>query len=336
MTNTGQFAIFRYNSSMASKKNNPLLPVYLISGEDELKRETVVKRLRERISTYGDLAFNSDVFAGEKATGEEIVAAANTLPFASEVRLVQVNNVDKLRKADAEALISYLASPSQTTVLALIAQKLPKNTRLYKAVSGFGKDAVIDCAPFQAKDLNAAVRSMALTHGVTFTEGAAASLIDLAGTNTVTLDSEIRKLALAHRGDDPVNQNEVIALVARTAEIKPWEFLDAFGMKNLSRCIYLYNRMEKMSPYQLISLCVSRVRDLISVRALNARGAGNIASVLGIQPWRVKTLEKQARNYTMPQLIHALSTAQDAELAMKSGSEPRDVLLDWFIDTLGR
>ena len=159
---------------MASKKNNPLLPVYLISGEDELKRETVVKRLRKRISTYGDLAFNSDVFAGEKATGEEIVAAANTLPFASEVRLVQVNNVDKLRKADAEALISYLASPSQTTVLALIAQKLPKNTRLYKAVSGFGKDAVIDCAPFQAKDLNAAVRSMALTHGVTFTEGAAA------------------------------------------------------------------------------------------------------------------------------------------------------------------
>lgn len=65
---------------MASKKNNPLLPVYLISGEDELKRETVVKRLRKRISTYGDLAFNSDVFAGEKATGEEIVAAANTLP----------------------------------------------------------------------------------------------------------------------------------------------------------------------------------------------------------------------------------------------------------------
>ena len=61
MTNTGQFAIFRYNSSMASKKNNPLLPVYLISGEDELKRETVVKRLRKRISTYGDLAFNSEV-----------------------------------------------------------------------------------------------------------------------------------------------------------------------------------------------------------------------------------------------------------------------------------
>ena len=111
MTNTGQFVIFRYNSSMASKKNNPLLPVYLISGEDELKRETVVKRLRKRISTYGDLAFNSDVFAGEKATGEEIVAAANTLPFASEVRLVQVNNVDKLMQKRSSPILLHLLRP---------------------------------------------------------------------------------------------------------------------------------------------------------------------------------------------------------------------------------
>ena len=102
---------------------------------------------------------------------------------------------------------------------------------------------------------------MALTHGVTFTEGAAASLIDLAGTNTVTLDSEIRKLALAHRGDDPVNQNEVIALVARTAEIKPWEFLDAFGMKNListiawRRCRLISSFRSAFHAYAILSAC---------------------------------------------------------------------------------
>lgn len=321
---------------MASSQNTPLLPVYLVSGEDELKRETVIKRLRKRISTYGDLSFNSDVFNGEKATGEEIVAAANTLPFASEVRLVQVNNAEKLRKADAEAIIDYLSSPSQTTVLALVANKLAKNTRLYKAVGAHGKTAYIDCTPFQAKDLNAAVRSMALTHGVTFTEGAAASLIDLAGTNTVTLDNEIRKLALAHRGDDPVNQNEVIALVARTAEVKPWEFLDAFGMKNLSRCIHLYDRMEKTSPYQLLALCISRVRDLISVKALNARGTGNVASVMKMPSWRLKTLNKQAARYPMAKLIAALKTAQETELAMKSGADPRAAFFDWLVATLSR
>lgn len=321
---------------MSSKNNKPLLPVYLVYGEDALKRETVTKRLRQRISTFGDLSFNSDVFNGEKATGEEIVAAANTLPFASEVRLVQVDNVEKLRKADMETLIEYLASPSQTTVLALIANKLAKNTRLYKAVGAYGKTAYIDCAPFQAKDLNAAVRSMAVTHGVTFTEGAAASLIDLVGSNTVTLDNEIRKLALAHRGDDPVNQNEVIALVAHTAEVKPWEFLDAFGMKNLSRCLHLYNLMAKTSPYQMIALCISRVRDLISVKALESRGAGDVAQIMKMPPWRLKTLNKQASRYSMGQLIAALCSARDAEMAMKSGADPRTEFLDWLVTTLGR
>lgn len=319
---------------MSDKNDNPLLPVYLISGEDELKRETVVKRLRKRISTYGDLSFNSDVFDGEKATGEEIVAAANTLPFASEVRLVLVNNVEKLKKADSEAVIEYLSAPSHTTVLALVAQKLAKNTRLYKTVSGFGKTAIIDCSPIQAKDLNSLVRQMAVTHGITFTEGAAASLIDLVGSNTVSLDNEIKKLALAHRGDDPVNQNEVIALVAHTAEIKPWEFIDAFGMHNLARCINLYNRMEKTSPYQLISLCVSRIRDLISIKALQSRGERDIATVLKMPPWRVRNLTKQASYYSMSQLIGGLRTAQAAEFAMKTGSDPRDEFLDWMIGYL--
>ena len=35
-----------------------LLPAYLINGEDQLKRETVLKRLRYRLQAIGDLEFN--------------------------------------------------------------------------------------------------------------------------------------------------------------------------------------------------------------------------------------------------------------------------------------
>ena len=78
-------------------KQSSLLPVYLIAGEDELKRETVMKRLFARLSKMGDMSFNSETFSGLTCTGEEVITAANTLPFASEVRLVLVNDVDKLK-----------------------------------------------------------------------------------------------------------------------------------------------------------------------------------------------------------------------------------------------
>ncbi len=38
---------------------------------------------------------------------------------------------------------------------------------------------------------------MAVGHGIALTQGAAATLIDLVGTNTVALDAELKKLSLS-------------------------------------------------------------------------------------------------------------------------------------------
>ena len=235
-----------------SEQSAPLLPVYLACGEDALKRATVAKRLRARLSSLGDLSFNSDEFDGEVASGADIVAACNTVPFASPVRLVEVRAADKLRKADAEAVVSYLDAPCSTTVLALSAEKLAKNTRLYKAVAKHGKTAVIDCAPLKRHELPRAVRSMAAGHGIVLTEGAAAKLVELAGEDTVRLDSELKKIALAHRGGDAVNESEVISLVSRTAEVKPWEFVDAFSRATFADacCIWgAWSRFRRMRSW---------------------------------------------------------------------------------------
>lgn len=318
---------------MATAKNTPLLPVYLISGEDELKRETVLARLHARLEKMGDLSFNSETFSGATATGEEILTAANTLPFASSVRLVEVHDVDKLKKADSELVIEYLKQPCETTVLALVGQKVAKNTRLYKAVAAYGKTAIIDCAPFARRDMNKVVRSMAVGHGITFTEGAASALLDLVGTNTVALDGEIKKLSLSHRGTDPVNENEVLSMVSRTVEIKPWELVDAFSGRNAQRCLYLMNRMNSVSSFGLLSMCVNRIRELISVKALTARGQGAlIAKTLKVPDWRVKNLRLWAKGYSTHELVEALRSARDTEQRMKSGTDKDEAFVMWLLN----
>ncbi len=315
-----------------SKKQPPLLPAYLIVGEDELKRETVIKRLRGRLGKMGDLSLNSESFSGLTCTGDQVVGAANTLPFASEVRLVEVHDVDKMKKADSEFIVSYLEEPCRTTVLALLGTKVAKNTRLYKAVASIGKNAIIDCAPFARRDLAGAVRSMAVGHGIALTPGAAAALIDLVGTNTVALDGELRKLSLSHRGTDPVNENEVLSLVARTAEVKPWDFVDAFSRRNAERCIYLMNRLGGTSPFALLSMCVTRIRELITFKALVRRGdQARIASVLKMPDWRLKNHRSFAQQFSMEELIAALRAARDVEQAMKSGANQTEEFVSWML-----
>lgn len=320
---------------MADQQKQELLAAYLITGTDELKRQTVVKRLRKRIEQEGDISFNSDLFNGEVAEGADIVAACNTLPFASNVRLVQVDAVDRLKKDDQEQLIAYLDAPSETTVLCLVASGLAKNTRLYKAVAKVGKNAVIDCTPPKLRELPAQVRAMATSHGATITESAASLLVDLVGENTVALDAELQKLSLAHRGTDPINDSEVAAMVSRTSEAKPWEFVDAFSARNLQKCLQLRTRMESTTPYALLAMCVTRIRELITAKSLEERGqASALAGYLHVPDWRVKNHTLWARGFSPQELRGALQSARETEQAMKSGTDPEEAFMRWYIDVV--
>ncbi|MDO4443131.1 MAG: DNA polymerase III subunit delta [Slackia sp.] len=318
---------------MAEK--DALLPAYLINGEDDLKRETVLKRLRARIAKLGDIDFNCDTFDGETALGGDIVSACNTMPFASEVRLVVVTSADALRKADSEALVDYLGHPSETTVLCLTARKLAKNARLYKAVAAVGSRAVIDCAPAKKYELVRNVRAMAVTHGITLGEAASQRLVDLVGENTVRIDAELKKLALAHgSSSQPVGVAEVESMVA---EAKPWDFTDAFAARDIAACVNLLGKMDSMSPYALIGKCTACIRELIAVHALAARGQSGtkpLAAYLKVPEWRVKNHASRARRWKASELRAALSSARDCERAMKTGADPDAAFLEWMLAVL--
>lgn len=321
-----------------SKTSKPLLAAYLVDGADTLKRETVVKRLRERIARVADLEFNSDRFDGATATGADIVNACNTAPFGGDVRLVEVTHADKLRKADSEQIVAYLKNPNATTVLELVTEKLAKNTRLYKAVAALGKSAVIDCTPMKEDALKRAVRSMATSHGFTITPDAASLLVDRIGTDTVSIDSQLEKIGMAHRGSDPVNENEVMQLVSETVEARPWDLVTAFSERNLKKCLYLLPRLKSSSPFALLSMCTTRVRELICARAVLERGGGpaQIARSLNKKDWQVKRHLHYARAFAPAELEQALVLSRDTEQAMKSGSDPDEAFRLWLATVLAQ
>lgn len=322
---------------MANRSTDTLLAAYAAVGSDSLKRDTVAKRLRARLQKMGDISFNYEEFDGEAATGADIVSACDTVPFASPVRMVVVKSADKLKKADSEALVSYLQNPSETTVLLLEAEKLSRSTRLYKAVAACGKNAIIDCAAPRKGDLPRLVRSMAVSHGITVTDGAARLLVELVGEDTVRLDTELGKVALTHCGSDAVNEHEISGLVARTTEVKPWEFLDALSARNAKRALVYLSRMQSSSPHSLMAMSTGRVRELICAKSLIRRGNPRaIAKALGKQDWQVKHHAEWSERYSEGELKAALLRARDAEQAMKSGSDPDDVFLEWLLALLGR
>lgn len=308
-----------------------LLPAYLIVGADELKRDVAVRRLRSRVPA--DMAdFNLDELDG--ASLEEpgqLISSAQTMPFCADFRLVIVNGAGELAKPVSEAVVSYLADPNPQCVLCLVAEKLAKNTRLYKAVAKVGPRSVIDCAPLRRWELPPYVVRLAQKRGLSMDNAVAQELVERVGESTVALDNQIATLAQLVGDAGRITLADVEANVAQIAEVSPWAFADAVCERDAPRAMEMLNLMKAPSLVFLHSVLVGRLRELICAKSLDARGAASgLARELGRQSWQVKNHVRWSRAFGEEELVELLGQAAVCERALK-GSQDSEAAFARFV-----
>lgn len=301
-----------------------LLCAYAAIGTDEARRKEVVRRLKARLDP-GMAAFNLD----ERAASADmdpggLVASLNTLPVGSAFRLVVVTGADHLPKAVSEAIVSYLDNPNPGCVLLLVADSLSKGTRLYKAVARQGKSSIIECAAKKAWELPGYLAKRSAARGMPIDVDAAQELVERVGESTLMLDRQVSSLWELCGQNGRITLADVQDHVARTAEVKPWGFLDAVCNRDATKALTLYNLMRNPSEIALLALLGGRIRELICAKSLDARGEGALlAKELGKQGWQVKNHLRWARRFQPGQLERCLMDCAACDAALKSGANPR-------------
>lgn len=307
----------------SAHKKGPLLPAYLIVGANELKRREAVTRMKGRLEPGLDVFNLDERKANADLTAGEIVTSLNTVPMGTGPRIVLITEAEHLPKPTSEAIITYLQNPNPGCTLCLVSEKLAKNTRLYKAVAKVGPHSIVDCAPKKRWELPDDVIRMGKAHGVQIDRNAAEELVSRSGESTTMLDTQVKTLAALCRATGRVTLADVEQHIARTAEVKPWDFLDAVCDRNATRAIGLYQLMQKPSQIALTALLTTRIRELICAKSLDSRGAGGtLAEALGKQGWQVKNHVRWSRRFTPEDLRRALASCESCERALKTGSDP--------------
>lgn len=299
-----------------------LLSAYLVVGSDELKHEMAVRRLRSRVPA--DLAdFNLDEFDAKSVEDPEaLVSSLQTLPFGADFRLVIVHGAETLAKPVSEALVSYLADPNPQSVLCLEAEKLAKNTRLYKAVAKVGPKSVVDCSPLKRWELPPYVVRLASRRGLAMGTDAAEELVNRCGESTVMLDNQIATLAELVGQTGQITLADVEANVAQTAEVSPWAFADAVCERDAAKAMALLRLMKAPSLVFLHSVLVGRLRELVCAQSLAQRGASSqLAKELGRAPWQVKHHAAWVPRFAPGEPSALLAEAARCERALKGSPD---------------
>lgn len=272
-----------------------------------------------------------------------MIAAANTLPFMSDRRLVILRNADKMNAAGLGAIAEYAADPNPSTTLVLVAEKIARNLKVYKAIDALG--GVSEYKAPTSREYPKTVVEMFAAKGKDVGLDAAEVLVRAVGNDLRRLSIEIDKVVAFTGERDRLSRADIEEVMSTTAPTSIFDYLDALGSRDCRGALRLLSELlgGGESIFMVHSMSLRHVRDLLRIRSLMdrpdaSRSAEKLGEAIGLPPqrrWTAKNLVRQAERFTASELIDAVRDAAEAEAHMKTSRESRLVFERWIVSVCG-
>jgi len=302
---------------------------YLFEGEEEFTKASALKALRTK-TAGGDFSAMNDTRLVDPAP-DELIAAAETLPFMSDSRFIEIRDCAMLTAGKAKdydedqavkKLDAYFDHLPETTVMVFYVRgKADGRKKLYQILKKKGQIVAFD--PLDDRELSRWIAATLKKEGKKISQGACQRLWFSAGRDLTLLSNELGKLS-AYAGDrDEITEEDIEAICVQSTEYKVYDMADTLLSGQGGKAMRMLEALlrDGEERLMLLSLLGRQCRQLRYAKALSADGAqqGQIASKLGIPPFAVRKTLETARLYTPEQLGKMTRLCLETEYLVKSG-----------------
>lgn len=309
-------------------------PVYLLTGEDLYRKQSVIEKLREILHPDDFNFFKAEPTSQDVS---EALAQANTAPVFSNARLIIISGVDKLRKGSKEqlALINYAQNPLPTTTLVLThndAKKLKTDKTLADACGETGR--VVNFDELKNDDLVAWVRQTMDAQHLKPNFEAVDLLCECVGSDLNALANEIEKLALftATREDKTITTQDVLACIGFKKDDNPFELSNALTACSKNRALAQIDKLidDGEEPVAVLAKMTYPILKMARIKRFSEAGMaqGDILRAAGLMFWESR-LVQNARNFPPSKnFMAALNKLIEADAGFKTGAnlDPKTTL----------
>ncbi len=327
-------------------KNKQFAPVYLLYGEEDYLLQETRQLLIKHVVNEDELDFNFSVHdLSDGASLEAAVEDAESFPFMGERRLVFIDHPVFLtaeKKKDGQestaALEKYISSPAPYTVLVLYipVAKLDERKKITKALKKSG--VVIEAKNLSEHDLKGWIQSRASASHVKIEDDALEKLVSLTGANLFMLSAEIEKLALFSRDEGVISLKTVLTLTPKSVEQNVFDLIEYAVGGKIDQALDLYHDLlkQKEEPLKILALLAGQFRLIYQVKSMTEKGFSQqqVASRLKVHPYRVKLAQNHARFFTYDQLAQIIQLLAQSDLALKTSSGRKEMVLELFLTRL--
>ena len=306
-------------------------PVHVLVGTEGFLAERAVGLLKKATVGGGPRGFNDDVFHGAPGlSAQKIVSAARTLPMMASARFVLVRTVDGLPSEEQDALAAYVAAPSPSTCVVLVAEKIDGKTKLAKAAKAAGAWVPVD--PLKGDLLRRFAGAEAKRRGSPLEPQALATLLDAVGADLAALDDAIERLSLYVGKGRPIDVAAVDAVVERSRVDTVWSLVDAIALRRTKIAMEAVGSLlaDREEPLKILALVSRQVKMVAKAKdALDDGASGDeIAKAAGAPPWKSRELADAARKFKRADLFRAFALLSETDVLLKGSKRSRETILE--------
>ena len=334
------------------KTDTEIYPVYLLYGTEEFLVEEEIQRLLDRTLAPKERGLSMHLFRGDEHSGQEIVQTAQTLPMFSRYRFVLVRDADQMDTEKRDLLLNYIQNPSATTCLVLSAPTVGPWKGHQSLIEKVGK--VAGYPRLKAKALVSWMRQRMEEKGKRLTEEGADYLMEMVGDNLYALENALEKTCLTVGEKRTVELSDIEGIVADVKVSTVFELTDAIGQQNVEKALAILGKVmdlravpfkkegeaSKMSDPSslLLSMMARQYRMIWEVKELLARQSDltEISRMLKMSPWVIKNVAGQSRRFSESSLREGILKCHHADLALKRGKGPKELLMEKLVIDLCR
>ncbi|MEV6370486.1 DNA polymerase III subunit delta [Micromonospora sp. WP24] len=303
-----------------------LAPILLVLGDEELLATRAVTEAVAKARSVDPDVDVREYQAGALAPGE--VAEMLSPSLFGGRRLLVLRSGQDARKDLVAALLAYAKNPDPEVQLVVLHLGAAKGKAFAEGLKAAGATVVPAVKLKGHRDRVAFVREEIRRGGGKCTEEAAEALIAAIG-------NDLRELAAASSQliadtDGRIGADTVARYYRGRVEVSGFTVADAAMVGDVPAALEAlrWALHVGVDPVPIADALADGVRTVARVASAGRGSAYQLASTLGMPPWKIERAQRQSRGWTPEGLAEAMQAAAECNAAVKGGSDDRAYALE--------
>lgn len=307
---------------------------YLFFGPNSFKLNERVSSLIKAVISSGGEAFDLDRFDGRRCDIADLLNSLSTPPALSPLRVVVLNEVDRMPSKRQTVLCEFLSRIPEYSVLAMTAAKADKRSKLFKKLLAEEKEHSFRYGEFSEAEAMGLIAKFAADRDKIIGSRIADMMVGLFGTDPYRLENEVEKLALSVGDKKEIEKKDLAFISGFTKAETVFDLLELTFCGKIKEALELCGRAlaSGVSEMQILYIFKNHLTRLNA--AYNCKELKNLMSTYRIPYPVARQIQAEARKMRPEAILNGLSYVFRAEYSLKSARFPSSYIIELLVESL--